>query len=73
MDDDPDDAPLTNTQAAELLNIEPQSLAMMRMQGKGPEYRRNGRRIEYTARAIREFQQSRQRRKRHLTDAQQPR
>ena len=59
MGDDPDDAKLSNDQASELLGIEAQSLAALRMHGGGPHYEKIGRRVQYTMRAIREYQDQR--------------
>jgi hypothetical protein len=55
---DPDDAGLTEAQTAAILGVMPETLATWRSQGRGPKYRKFGRRVEYPVRFIKEFQQS---------------
>jgi hypothetical protein len=42
---DPEDAGLSEDDTAKILNVEPGTLATWRSQGKGPKYRKTGRRI----------------------------
>lgn len=55
---DPDDIGLSDKQTAEVLRVKPETLATWRSQGRGPKFRKTGRRVEYTPRFIKEFQQS---------------
>jgi transposase-like protein len=55
---DPDDVGLSNEETARILGIEPETLATWRSLGRGPKFRKTGRRVEYTPRHVREFQQS---------------
>ena len=55
---DPDDIGLSEEQVAEILGVEPETLATWRSRGRGPRYRKFGRRIEYTPRFVKEFQQA---------------
>jgi hypothetical protein len=52
---DLDDLPLSDTEAAALLGVKPETLATQRSQGRGPPYYKNGRRVFYTRRLIREY------------------
>jgi hypothetical protein len=54
---DDHDAGLSNEEAAEILGIAPQTLAVWRMQGRGPEFHKVGKRVEYSQRAVREFEE----------------
>jgi hypothetical protein len=53
---DPDDVGLSNDETAEILRVKPETLATWRSQGRGPRYRKSGRRVEYTPRFIKEYQ-----------------
>lgn len=55
---DPEDVGLSEEQTAKILSVEPPTLATWRSKGRGPKYRKNGRRVEYTPRFIREYQES---------------
>jgi hypothetical protein len=55
---DPEDAGISNERTAEILGLRPQTLATWRSKGRGPKFRKSGRRVEYTPRFIREYQQS---------------
>ena len=47
---DPEDAGVSEEKTAEILDVVPGTLATWRSQGKGPKFRKIGRRIEYTPR-----------------------
>ncbi len=51
----PDDAGLSEEEAAAILRKKPETLATWRSQGRGPRYRKNGRHIEYTPRFLKEY------------------
>jgi transposase-like protein len=53
---DPDDAGLTNEETATILGVKPETLATWRSQGRGPRFRKTGRRVEYTPKFIKEYQ-----------------
>jgi hypothetical protein len=53
---DSDDAGLSNEEAAAILHVKPETLTTWRSQGRGPRYRKSGRRVEYTPRFIKEYQ-----------------
>jgi hypothetical protein len=55
---DSDDVGITEEETAKILRIEPATLATWRWAGRGPKFRKIGRRIEYTPRFIREYQQN---------------
>jgi hypothetical protein len=55
---DPDDVGLSDKRTAEILGVLPETLATWRSQGRGPRYRKSGRRVEYTPRFIKEYQQT---------------
>jgi hypothetical protein len=55
---DPEDTGLSNERTAEILGVRPQTLATWRSKGRGPKFRKSGRRVEYTPRFIKEFQES---------------
>jgi hypothetical protein len=55
---DPDDVGLSEKQTAQVLGVKPETLATWRFQGRGPKFRKTGRRVEYTPRFIKEFQQA---------------
>jgi hypothetical protein len=55
---DPDDLGMSETETAEILKVKATTLATWRTLGKGPRYRKSGRRVEYTPRFIREYQES---------------
>jgi hypothetical protein len=55
---DPEDAGVSEEKTAEILDVVPGTLATWRSQGKGPKFRKIGRRIEYTPRFIKEYQHS---------------
>ena len=52
---DPDDVGIDEAQTAAALKVKPATLATWRSQGRGPKYRKAGRRVEYTPRFIKEF------------------
>jgi hypothetical protein len=52
---DPDEVGISEVDAARILNVKPQTLASWRSLGKGPEFRKVGRSVQYTPRALREF------------------
>jgi hypothetical protein len=53
---DPDDVGISESKTAKILNVKVPTLATWRSLGKGPRFRKIGRRIEYTPRFIREYQ-----------------
>jgi hypothetical protein len=55
---DPDDEGLSEKRTAEILRVKVGTLATWRSLGRVPRYRKSGRRIEYTPRLIKEYQQS---------------
>jgi hypothetical protein len=55
---DPDDAGVSEEQTAGILGVTLGTLATWRSKGRGPKYRKTGRKVEYTPKFIREFQQS---------------
>ena len=55
---DPDDIGLSNEATAAILHVTPETLATWRSQGRGPQYRKSGRCVEYTPRFIKEYQRS---------------
>jgi transposase-like protein len=55
---DPEDGGVSEEDTAKILDVEPGTLATWRSQGKGPKFRKIGRRIEYTPRFIKEYQRS---------------
>jgi hypothetical protein len=54
----PDDVGIDEAQTAAILHVKVETLATWRSQGRGPRFRKTGRRIEYTPKFIREFQAS---------------
>jgi hypothetical protein len=58
---DPDERGISPAKTAAILNVEEETLATWRSQGRGPRYRKIGRNVEYTPRFIREFQQASER------------
>jgi hypothetical protein len=55
---DPQDEGLDEKQTAAILHVKPETLTTWRSQGRGPKFRKNGRRVEYTPRFIIEYQAS---------------
>lgn len=55
---DAEDTGLSEEATAEILTVKRETLATWRSKGRGPKYRKNGRRIEYTPRFIREYQEA---------------
>ena len=55
---DPEEVGIPETRAAAILGVKPGTLATWRSQGRGPRFRKSGRRIEYTPRFLKEFQAS---------------
>ena len=55
---DPDDLPIDEARAAELLHKTPATLATWRSKGKGPRFRKVGRHVEYTRKFIKEFREA---------------
>jgi predicted DNA-binding transcriptional regulator AlpA len=55
---DPNERGISDVEAAEILGVEKNTLATWRTKGQGPRFRKIGRRVEYTPRFIREYQQS---------------
>jgi hypothetical protein len=55
---DPEDEGVSEEDTAKILGVEPGTLATWRSQGKGPKFRKTGRRVEYTPRFIKEYQRS---------------
>jgi hypothetical protein len=55
---DPDDVGVAAAETAVILDVEEATLATWRTKGRGPKYRKVGRRVEYTPRFIREYQES---------------
>jgi hypothetical protein len=55
---DPDDIGLSDKQTAGILGVRPETLATWRSKGRGPKYRKTGRRVEYPVRFVKEFQQA---------------
>jgi hypothetical protein len=55
---DPDDEGISEERTAEILSVEPRTLATWRSKGRGPRYRKSGKHVEYTPRFIREYQES---------------
>jgi hypothetical protein len=53
---DPEDIGISEVAAATILGIKPGTLATWRSQGRGPRFRKSGRRVEYTPRFLKEFQ-----------------
>jgi hypothetical protein len=53
---DPDELGIPTAEAAEILGVEEGTLATWRSQGRGPRFRKIGRRVEYTPRFVREYQ-----------------
>jgi hypothetical protein len=47
---DPENVGLSNERTAEILGVRPQTLATWRSKGRGPMFRKSGRRVEYTPR-----------------------
>jgi hypothetical protein len=58
---DPDDRAVYDAEAGRILGVRPSTLATWRSQGKGPRYRKPGRRPEYTPRFLRDYLKSRER------------
>jgi hypothetical protein len=54
----PDDAGVSEERTAGILGVTLGTLATWRSKGRGPKYRKVGRRVEYTPRFIREFQET---------------
>ena len=52
---DPDDIGVADEIAAKILRVKRGTLATWRSQGRGPKYRKSGRRVEYTPRFLREY------------------
>jgi hypothetical protein len=55
---DPEDEGLSEEETAEIFGEKPETLATWRSQGRGPKFRKTGRRVEYTPRFIKEYQRS---------------
>jgi hypothetical protein len=55
MFDSDDDLPLSDQEAAAILNVKPETLATQRSKGKGPRYLKSGRRVFYTKRLLKEY------------------
>jgi hypothetical protein len=55
---DPEDEGLSEEKTAKILGVKPETLATWRWAGKGPKFRKTGRRVEYTIRHIKEYQHS---------------
>jgi hypothetical protein len=55
---DPDDAGVSNEEAAAILHVKPETLTTWRSQGRGPRYRKSGRRVEYTPKFLKEYQRN---------------
>jgi hypothetical protein len=53
---DPEDEGVSEGETAEILGVKPETLATWRSQGRGPKFRKTGRRVEYTPRFIKEYQ-----------------
>lgn len=49
------DTTLTAEEAAELIGLKPQSLAVWRMEGRGPRFRKVGRLVRYSAAEVAKF------------------
>jgi hypothetical protein len=53
----PEDAGLSENETAEILGVKPETLATWRSKGRGPKFRKNGRRVEYPVKFVRAYQQ----------------
>jgi hypothetical protein len=52
---EPDDRPLTDADTASALGVKPATLAAWRALGKGPRYFKDGRRVFYTPRFLKDY------------------
>ena len=55
---DPDDEDMFEEEAAEALGVTPGTMKLWRSKGRGPRYRRVGKRVTYTLRTLKEFREA---------------
>ena len=55
---DPDDDDISEEITAKVLGVTPGTLKVWRSQGRGPNYRRIGKRVTYTPRSVKAFREA---------------